>query len=55
MSKPVFRRLPNGELKLDYTEAARRIKLSRADVRKADADTEIKCQSPEEVGSSHFE
>lgn len=31
---PVFRWLQNGDLKLDYTEAARRIKLSRQDVRK---------------------
>lgn len=33
MSNPVFRRLTNGELILDYTEAARRVKLSRGRVR----------------------
>ena len=34
MPKPVFRRLTNGELKLDYTEAARSIKLSRSNAKK---------------------
>jgi len=34
MPKPVFRRLTNGQLKLDYTEAARSLKLSRVDAKK---------------------
>ena len=60
MPKPVFRRLQNGELKLDYTEVARKIKLSRQDVWKDTA--EKKSLTAEEVGMktcelifSHFE
>lgn len=48
MSNPVFRRLTNGELILDYTEAARRVKLSRGQVRMNTA--EKKSLTAEEVG-----
>ena len=48
MPKPVFRRLTNGELKLDYTEAARSIKLSRSNTKKDAAQN--KSQAAEEVG-----
>lgn len=48
MPKPVFRRLTNGELKLDYTEAARNLKLSRADTKKDAAQN--KSLTAEEVG-----
>ena len=48
MPKPVFRRLTNGELKLDYTEAARSIKLSRSNTKKDAAQN--KSLSAGEVG-----
>lgn len=48
MPKPVFRRLTNGELKLNYTEAARNLKLSRADTKKDAAQN--KSLTAEEVG-----
>ena len=48
MSKPVFRRLPNGELQLDYTEVARSIKRSRGQVRMD--TTETKSLTADEVG-----
>jgi len=48
MPKPVFRRLTNGQLKLDYTEAARSLKLSRADTKKNTAQN--KSLTSEEVG-----
>ena len=41
MPKPVFRRLQHRELKLDYTEVARRIKLSRQDIRKDMAEQKV--------------
>ena len=44
MPKPVFRRLTNGELKLDYTEAARNLKLSRADTKKDAAQEQNLCR-----------
>ncbi len=53
MWKPVFRRLANGELKLDYTEPARRIKLSRHDVKKEGALAEKKSLFADEVGMNY--
>ena len=52
MPKPVFRRLTNGELKLDYTEAARSLKLSRADAKDA---AQNKSLTAEEVGITSCE
>ena len=53
MPKPVFRRLTNGELKLDYTEAARSLKLTRADAKKDAAQN--KSLTAEEVGITSCE
>lgn len=52
MSKLIFRRLSNGELMLDYTEAAQRIKCSRAQVR---MDKGEKSLTAEEVGNEMCE